>query len=84
MRIMSATLARIGRASVGLVLIGALGSSIVSFDPVHAAPEETAARQAHPLYNDGGTLDWRTKWADAAQIAKERRSLIFVEWGRES
>jgi hypothetical protein len=84
MRIMSATLTGIGRAFVGLALLGALGSSLVSLDALHAAPEETAARQAHPLYDDGGTLDWRTKWADAAQIAKERRSLIFVEWGRES
>jgi len=51
--------------------------------PVHAA-DDAVSPTAHPLYDDGGTLDWRTKWADAAQIAKERRRLIFVEWGRES
>ena len=84
MRIMSRTLTGIARAVLGVALVGAIGSFAVSPVPIHAAPEESDATQAHPLYDDGGTLDWRTKWADAAQIAKERRSLIFVEWGRES
>lgn len=44
-------------------------------------PEE---KQPHRLYDDRGTLDWRVKWADAAQIAKDRRKLVFVEMGRES
>ena len=50
----------------------------------HSTPDKTAEKQAHPLYDDGGTLDWRTKWAESAALAKERRSLVFVEWGRES
>jgi len=64
------------------VLLG-LAAFTLGAPPVHAA-DDTAPPTAHPLYDDGGTLDWRTTWADAAQIAKERRRLIFVEWGRES
>jgi hypothetical protein len=58
------------------------GATFVGPEAAHATPDE--AKQAHPLYDDGGTLDWRTKWAEAAELAKARRGLVFVEWGRES
>jgi len=74
MRITVAALALIGVAAMALSGPGVL----------RAAPDDTKSPTAHPLYDDGGTLDWRTKWAEAAQIARERRRLIFVEWGRES
>ena len=65
-------------------------AAVAGSAPSGAAPEEAPAAdedsgpRAHPLYDDGGTLDWRTRIADAMQLAKERRRLIFVEWGRES
>jgi len=66
-----------------LALIG-LAAFTVGTPTLARAGDDTTAPQAHPRYDDGGTLDWRTTWADAARIAKERRRLIFVEWGRES
>ena len=44
--------------------------------PAHAGEQCT--------YDDGGTLDWSKKLAEAQKEAKERRRLIFIEYGRES
>jgi len=71
------------RTLLGFAVITAGAIALGAPSASHAA-DDTPAPTAHPRYDDGGTLDWRTKWADAAQIAKERRRLIFVEWGRES
>ena len=68
---------------VTTLLLGLL-TLAVGLTPLRAAPEEPPAKQAHPLYDDGGTLDWRTRIGDAMEVAKEHRRLIFVEWGRES
>ena len=37
----------------------------------------------HPQFNDGGTLRWFTKFADAQAVAKKEGKLIFIEYGRE-
>jgi hypothetical protein len=70
-----------------LGLAAAVGLAAV-LSSAHVAAEETsdapAKKQAHPLYDDGGTLDWRTRLLDAQKIAGDRRRLIFIEWGRES
>ena len=39
--------------------------------------------QAHPHFNDRGTLHWHTKWADAHAAATEGGKKIFIEFGRE-
>jgi len=39
---------------------------------------------AHPHFNDGGTLSWSTKLADAQTAAKAGDKLIFIEYGREA
>jgi hypothetical protein len=44
----------------------------------------TAAPQGHPHFNDGGTLSWYTKLADAKAAAKKADKLIFVEFGRKA
>jgi hypothetical protein len=66
------------------IVAGALlGALALAFTPggVRAAPESP---RPHPLYDDGGTLDWSKKLAEAQKVAKERRRLIFIEYGRES
>lgn len=42
-----------------------------------------ASRAPHPHFNDGGTLSWSTKLADAQKAAGKAGKLIFVEYGRE-
>lgn len=37
----------------------------------------------HPHFDDRGTLDWHTRWADAVAAARRDRKLIFVDMGRE-
>ena len=39
--------------------------------------------QAHPHFNDRGTIHWHTKWADAHAAAAEEGKKIFIEFGRE-
>ena len=38
----------------------------------------------HPHFDDGGTLAWSTKVADAQAAAKASGKLIFIEYGREN
>ncbi len=40
-------------------------------------------KQSHPHFNDGGTLDWRPSWSDAAARARAEGKRIFIEIGRE-
>lgn len=38
---------------------------------------------SHPHFDDGGTLDWSTRWADALAAAKPDDKKVFIEFGRE-
>jgi hypothetical protein len=40
--------------------------------------------QGHPHFNDGGTLRWFTKLADAQAAAKKEGKFVFIEYGREA
>jgi hypothetical protein len=40
--------------------------------------------QKHPHFDDGGTLAWSTKLADAKAAAAKADKLIFIEYGREA
>jgi hypothetical protein len=37
----------------------------------------------HPHFDDGGTLRWFTKFADAQSVAKKEGKLILIEYGRQ-
>ncbi len=39
---------------------------------------------SHPHFNDGGTLPWSEKLADAQKAAAKSGKLIFVEYGRKA
>ena len=39
--------------------------------------------RGHPHFDDGGTLRWYTKLADARAAAKKQGKLVFIEYGRE-
>ncbi|MBL8863102.1 MAG: thioredoxin family protein [Planctomycetes bacterium] len=41
-------------------------------------------KRAHPHFDDHGTLDWTTRWAEALAQAKRERKHVFVELGREA
>jgi hypothetical protein len=43
-----------------------------------------APKAKHPHFDDGGTLSWSTKLADAQAAAKASDKLIFIEYGREA
>ena len=43
-----------------------------------------AKKGAHPHFNDGGTMQWFTKLADAQAAAKKEGKLVFIEYGREA
>ena len=49
-----------------------------------AAIAADTPKAAHPYFNDGGTLAWSTKLADAQSAAKAGDKLIFVEMGRKA
>jgi hypothetical protein len=40
-------------------------------------------RTPHPHFDDRGTLNWHTKFADALAAAKADKRMVFVEMGRE-
>ena len=40
-------------------------------------------KQAHPHFNDRGTLHWFTSFADAQEAARRDGKRIFIEFGRE-
>ncbi|MHC4973233.1 MAG: hypothetical protein ACYTG3_12970 [Planctomycetota bacterium] len=37
----------------------------------------------HPHFDDGGTIPWYTKLAEAKAAAKKQGKLVFIEYGRE-
>ncbi len=37
----------------------------------------------HPHFDDGGTLDWHTHYADALAEASKDGKIVFIEMGRE-
>ena len=37
----------------------------------------------HPHFDDHGTLDWHTSWADASAKARADAKRLFIEFGRE-
>ena len=39
---------------------------------------------SHPHFDDGGTLDWSEKLADAQKAAAKSGKLILVEYGRKA
>lgn len=39
--------------------------------------------RAHPHFDDRGTLDWHTSFADAQATARSEGKLLFIEFGRE-
>jgi len=49
-----------------------------------AAIAGDAKNGAHPHFNDGGTIRWYTKLADAQAAAKKENKLVFIEYGREA
>ena len=79
-------------ATMLLGLVAACAALAASVQALQAAPDRPTSdkpapaekKQAHPLYDDGGTLDWRTSLEQAMKVAGDRRRLIFIEWGRES
>lgn len=40
--------------------------------------------EGHPHFDDGGTLRWHTKLADAQVAAKKDSKLVLIEYGREA
>jgi hypothetical protein len=40
-------------------------------------------RRPHPHFDDRGTLDWHTRYADALAQAKRENKVLFIEMGRE-
>ena len=57
--------------------------------PIHAiaitlfASAAAAMPQAHPHFNDGGTLTWYASLTKAKAAARQEAKLIFIEYGRE-
>ena len=49
-----------------------------------AAMAGGAKKNGHPHFNDGGTIRWYTKLADAQAAAKKEGKLVFIEYGREA
>lgn len=37
----------------------------------------------HPHFDDHGTLDWKTRWAEALEEARAAEKGVFIEFGRE-
>ena len=63
---------------IASVALASLALAAVGFaaDPPQPAP--------HPHFNDGGTLTWSKKLADAQAAAKAADKMIFIEFGREA
>jgi hypothetical protein len=45
------------------------------------SPQTT--RRKHPHFDDRGTLDWHTSFAEAQAEAKKAGKRLFIEIGRE-
>jgi hypothetical protein len=44
-------------------------------------PSDT--KRKHPHFDDRGTLDWHTTWAEAQEAAQKEGKHIFIDIGRE-
>lgn len=69
---------------VALTILALAAAAVLAAPSSSRAEPPVTGRQPHAIYDDRGTLDWRAKLGEAQLIAKERRRLIFVEFGRES
>ncbi len=69
---------RLVLAAAAFALLAVAGPAA---SPCRAAEED---RAPHPHFNDGGTLSWYRKLADAQREAKKAGKLIFIEFGREA
>ena len=43
----------------------------------------TDTTRSHPHFDDGGTLDWHTSYAEALEKASAEGKIVFIEMGRE-
>jgi hypothetical protein len=43
-----------------------------------------ASHRPHPHFDDKGTLDWHTRWSEAAAAARAAQKSVFIEMGRET
>lgn len=59
-------------------------TSALLFTLACAAAAPMAIAQAHPHFDDGGTLPWYKTLAEAQAAAKKADKLIFIEFGREA
>ena len=41
-------------------------------------------KRPHPHFDDKGTLDWHTRYAEAIAKAKAEGKIVFIEMGREA
>lgn len=46
--------------------------------------EPTTQRRPHPHFDDRGTLDWHTSFAEASAVARATGKWLFIEFGREA
>ncbi len=67
-----------------IALAAVLAAAALAVAAPDALSGDKPKKNPHPLYDDHGTLDWFPKLAQAQKAAKERRKLIFIEFGRES
>ena len=51
--------------------------------PETPPPRYTARMNAHPHFDDRGTLNWHTRLNDALAAAKAEGKKVFIEFGRE-
>jgi hypothetical protein len=43
----------------------------------------TMTKRAHPHFDDRGTLDWHTTFAEAQAAARSAKKRLFIDVGRE-
>ena len=60
--------------------VGPAGSPDAAENDMSTQP---TTRRKHPHFDDRGTLDWHTSFADAQAAARREGKRIFVEIGRE-
>lgn len=47
------------------------------------APMTPTTKRKHPHFDDRGTLDWHTSFAEAQTTARAEGKRLFIELGRE-
>jgi hypothetical protein len=75
---------RLRTRPLALTILALAAAAVLATPSSSRAEPPVTGKQAHRLYDDRGVLDWRAKLGEAQLLAKERRRLIFVEFGRES